>query len=98
MVAADLARGLDAGEEESLLGALAGRYPAEQPFDALAAASRRGRRGPRARSSAAASACWSATLGTPFAPDLDGGDRLLGGRQRAAVPDRPHVDPPGALG
>ena len=38
------------------------------------------------------------TLGTPFAPDLAGADRLLGGRRRAAVPRRPHVDPPGALG
>ncbi len=67
MVAADLARGLSPEEEASLLAALAGRYPAEQPF------SRWLRQGPA--SGPLLGGCLSlltATLGTPFAPDLDG--------------------------
>ena len=67
MVAADLARGLGSEEEESLLAALAGRYPAEQPF------SRWLRQG--SASGPLLGGCLSlltATLGTPFAPDLEG--------------------------
>ena len=67
MVAADLARGLSPEEEASLLAALAGRYPAEQPF------SRWLREGPA--SGPLLGGCLSlltATLGTPFAPDLEG--------------------------
>lgn len=67
MVAADLARGLSEIEEESFLGALAGRYPATQPL------------GRPLRSSPASGpllgGCLSllaATLGTPFAADLSG--------------------------
>ena len=69
MVAADLARGLTAEEEESLLAALAGRYPAVQPFSRwLREPPSGGVRGPLL------GGCLSlltATLGTPFAPDLD---------------------------
>ena len=67
MVAADLARGLSSDEEESLFAALAGRYPAEQPF------SRWLREG--SASGPLLGGCLSlltATLGTPFAPDLEG--------------------------
>jgi muramoyltetrapeptide carboxypeptidase len=70
MVAADLARGLAPAEEESLLGALAGRYPAVQPFARwLRETPARGASGPLL------GGCLSlltATLGTPFAPCLDG--------------------------
>jgi len=76
MAAADLARGLLPEEEESLLGALAGRYPAEIPFS-------RWLREPLSRETTAGDArgvllggCLSlltATLGTPFAPELEGG-------------------------
>jgi muramoyltetrapeptide carboxypeptidase len=69
LVAADLARGLSAAEEESLLGALAGRYPVAHPLAAV-------RRGDRRRvSGPLLGGCLSlltATLGTPFAPDLAG--------------------------
>ena len=72
LVAAELARGLAPEEEASLLGALAGDYPVEHP---LAGALRAGDgRGPLL------GGCLSllvATLGTPWAPDLAGGDRLL---------------------
>jgi muramoyltetrapeptide carboxypeptidase len=70
LVAADLARGLGAEEEASLLGALAGRYPAEQPF---AAWLREGENG--GASGPLLGGCLSlltATLGTPFFPDLEG--------------------------
>jgi muramoyltetrapeptide carboxypeptidase len=68
MVAADLARGLSAVEEESFLDALAGRYPVTQPL------------GRAIRPGAGASGpllggCLSllaATQGTPYAPDLTG--------------------------
>jgi muramoyltetrapeptide carboxypeptidase len=73
LVAGELARGLDPAEEESLLGALAGRYPAAQPFSGWV----------REPAPGAPDACGvllggclsllTATLGTPFAPDLDGG-------------------------
>lgn len=71
MVAADLARGLTPDEEESLLGALAGRYPAEQPFAGWL-------REPTGREvrGTLLGGCLSllvATLGTPFAPDLETG-------------------------
>jgi muramoyltetrapeptide carboxypeptidase len=69
MVAADLARGLRPEEEESLLGALAGRYPTEQPF------SRWLRRPNGEARGVLLGGCLSlltATLGTPFAPDLEG--------------------------
>jgi muramoyltetrapeptide carboxypeptidase len=71
MVAADLARGLNPDEEESLLGALAGRYPAEQPF----AGWLREPTGGEVRGTLLGG-CLSllvATLGTPFAPDLETG-------------------------
>jgi len=70
MPATDLSRGLDADEEASLLGALAGRYPAAQPFRSLL---RSGADGEAA--GALLGGCLSllvATLGTPFAPDLEG--------------------------
>jgi muramoyltetrapeptide carboxypeptidase len=67
LVGADLARGLGEVERDSLLGALAGRYPAEVPLGAAL------------RSGAAAGpllgGCLSllaATLGTPFFPSLAG--------------------------
>jgi len=71
MVAADLARGLNPDEEGSLLGALAGRYPAEQPFAGWL-------REPAGREvrGTLLGGCLSllvATLGTPFAPDLEAG-------------------------
>jgi len=71
MVAADLARGLNPDEEESLLGALAGRYPAEQPFTGWL----REPTGGEVRGTLMGG-CLSllvATLGTPFAPDLETG-------------------------
>lgn len=71
MAAADLARGLTRDEEESLLGALAGRYPAEQPFARWLREPTDGEvRG------TLLGGCLSllvATLGTPFAPDLEAG-------------------------
>jgi muramoyltetrapeptide carboxypeptidase len=75
MVGVDLARGLLAVEEESLLGALAGRYPAAQPFVGWL---REPANGPDAAGPAGPllGGCLSllvATLGTPWAPDLAGG-------------------------
>lgn len=70
LVAGDLARGLTADEEESLLGALAGRYPAELPLTSVL---REGRNG--GASGPLLGGCLSllsATLGTPFFPDLEG--------------------------
>lgn len=67
MVAADLARGLTPVEESSLLGALAGRYPAHLPLA--------GARGGAAVEGPLLGGCLSlltATLGTPFAPHLEG--------------------------
>ena len=67
MVAADLARGLLPEEESSFLGALAGDYPAEHPLE-------RSLR-PGAASGPLLGGCLSllvATLGTPYAPDLEG--------------------------
>jgi muramoyltetrapeptide carboxypeptidase len=70
LVAADLARGLLPAEEESLLAALAGNYPAVQPFSRWLRPPERG-----AVSGPLLGGCLSlltATLGTPFAPDLEG--------------------------
>lgn len=73
LVAAELAGGLDPVEEESLLGALAGRYPAALPFDGwLRPPGPAGNRlaGPLL------GGCLSllaGTVGTPFFPDLSGG-------------------------
>ena len=70
LVAGELARGLSGMEEESLLGALAGRYPVEAPFTATL---REGRNG--GASGPLLGGCLSllaATLGTPFFPDLEG--------------------------
>ena len=67
MVAADLARGMSPGDESSFLDALAGRYPAELPFTAVLRPGEA--RGPLL------GGCLSlltATLGTPWAPDLAG--------------------------
>jgi muramoyltetrapeptide carboxypeptidase len=70
MVAADLARGLAPEEEESLLAALAGRYPAAQPFSHWLREPAAGQ-----ASGPLLGGCLSlltSTLGTPFAPDLEG--------------------------
>lgn len=67
LVAGELARGLDAAEEESLLGALAGRYPVELPF--------RGWLREGSASGPLLGGCLSllsATAGTPWLPDLRG--------------------------
>lgn len=70
MVAADLARGLNPEEEASLIDALAGRYPAVQPFSRWLREPASGEvRGPLL------GGCLSlltSTLGTPFAVDLAG--------------------------
>jgi muramoyltetrapeptide carboxypeptidase len=71
LVAAELARGLAPGEEASLLGALAGRYPAEVPFRSWLRPPRGG-----AVAGPLLGGCLSllaATVGTPFLPDLSGG-------------------------
>jgi len=68
MVAAELGRGLTPDEEESFLGALAGRYPRAEPFRSCL---KNG--GPV--SGPLLGGCLSllvATLGTPFFPDLGG--------------------------
>jgi muramoyltetrapeptide carboxypeptidase len=67
MVAADLARGMSPEDEASFLAALAGRWPAELPFKGVLRAGEA--RGPLL------GGCLSlltATLGTPWAPDLAG--------------------------
>ncbi|MEA2559263.1 MAG: muramoyltetrapeptide carboxypeptidase [Acidobacteriota bacterium] len=67
LVAGELARGLDPEEEASLLGALAGRYPVEQPFHGWL------REG--SASGPLLGGCLSllsATVGTPWFPDLRG--------------------------
>jgi len=71
LVAGELAQGLDAAEEASLLDALAGRYPAALPFQAWL-------REPAAGETVAGpllGGCLSllaATVGTPYFPDLSG--------------------------
>lgn len=67
LVGGELARGLDSEEEASLLGALAGRYPVEQPFQSWL------REG--SASGPLVGGClslFSATLGTAWFPDLEG--------------------------
>jgi muramoyltetrapeptide carboxypeptidase len=71
MVAADLARGLTPAEEASLLGALAGRYPVESPFARWL--KRPGGGEVRGTLLGGCLSLLTATLGTPFAPDLEGG-------------------------
>lgn len=80
MVAAEMARGLNSVEEESLLGALAGRYgpgnPVAQPFARWLREPQdlQGPDGGPVRGTLLGG-CLSllvATLGTPYAPDLDG--------------------------
>lgn len=69
MVAADLARGMSPEDEASFLDALAGRYPAEIPFERWLRAPSRTPAGPLL------GGCLSlltATLGTPWFPDLEG--------------------------
>ena len=68
MVAADLARGLSPEDEASFLGALAGRDPAPLPFTVKIR--------PGIARGVLLGGCLSlltATLGTPWAPDLAGG-------------------------
>jgi muramoyltetrapeptide carboxypeptidase len=76
MVAADLARGLTAVEEESFLGALAGRYPVTQPLGpAIRPGVGDGGAGGAGASGPLLGGCLSllaATQGTPYAPDLTG--------------------------
>lgn len=72
MVATDLARGLSLGESESLLGALAGRFPAAEPVA--------GWLRPAAAQGPLVGGCLSlltAVLGTPYAADLAGAVLLL---------------------
>lgn len=67
LVGGELARGLEPEEEASLLGALAGRYPVEQPFQGWL------REG--SASGPLLGGCLSllsATAGTPWLPDLRG--------------------------
>jgi muramoyltetrapeptide carboxypeptidase len=71
LVAADLARGLSREEEDSLLGALAGRYPAEQPFTRWLRAPPDGE--VRGTLLGGCLSLLTSTLGTPFSPDLEGG-------------------------
>jgi muramoyltetrapeptide carboxypeptidase len=73
LVAGELARGLDPGEEESLLGALAGRYPAAQPFSSWVREPAPDAPDARGVLLGGCLSLLTATLGTPFAPDLDGG-------------------------
>ena len=67
LVAGELARGLTGGERESLLAALAGRYPVELPLGGWVR--------PGAAGGPLLGGCLSlltATLGTPYFPDLAG--------------------------
>jgi muramoyltetrapeptide carboxypeptidase len=73
LVAAELARGLDPEEEESFLGALAGRYPAALPFGAWLRPP--GKAVSNRVTGPLLGGCLSllaSTLGTPFFPDLSG--------------------------
>jgi muramoyltetrapeptide carboxypeptidase len=79
MVAADMFRGLDGVEEASLLGALAGRYPAAMPCAGWLRAPapsrdrREGREGEvRGTLLGGCLSLLEATLATPWAPDLEG--------------------------
>jgi muramoyltetrapeptide carboxypeptidase len=74
MVAVDFARGMDEAERASFLGALAGRYPAEQWFPESL------RQGSEPARGVLLGGCLSlltATLGTPYAADLEGAILLL---------------------
>jgi muramoyltetrapeptide carboxypeptidase len=71
LVAAELAFGLDAAEEASLLGALAGRYPAEMPFGSWLRAPRNG--GVTGPLLGGCLSLLASTVGTPYLPDLAGG-------------------------
>ncbi len=71
LVGGELARGLEPEEEASLLGALAGRYPVEMPFEGWLREPAKGTvvEGPLV------GGCLSllaATVGTPWFPDLEG--------------------------
>jgi muramoyltetrapeptide carboxypeptidase len=70
LVAGDLARGLSAEEEGSLLAALAGEPPAALPVSV--AAEDRGRPPVEGPLLGGCLSLLTALLGTPFAPDLDG--------------------------
>lgn len=75
LVAGELARGLLPVEEASFLDALAGRYPAEQPFASWVRPPQRLNGDTVAVSGPLLGGCLSllvATLGTPYFPDLDG--------------------------
>lgn len=73
LVAGELARGLSPEEEDSLLGALAGRYPSEQPFSRWLREPLAGKVEVRGPLLGGCLSLLTATLGTPFAPDLQGG-------------------------
>lgn len=80
LVAGELARGLSPVEEASFLDALAGRYPAEQPFTSWVRPPRRLNGQGRDVSGPLLGGCLSllaATAGTPYFPDLDGALLLL---------------------
>jgi len=70
MVAADLARGLSGAEEESFLAALAGELPRSLPLSM--AEEDRGRPGVRGPLLGGCLSMLVSTLGTPYAPRLDG--------------------------
>ncbi len=74
MVAADFARGMDEAERASFLGALAGRYPAEQWF---AGSIREGSEPARGVLLGGCLSLLTATLGTPYSADLEGAILLL---------------------
>ncbi len=80
MVAADFARGQDEAERASFVGALAGRYPAIQAFGGSLFPNRDGGAEREPVSGVLLGGCLSlitATLGTPYAADLDGSILLL---------------------
>jgi muramoyltetrapeptide carboxypeptidase len=76
LVAAELARGLAPEEEASLLGALAGRYPAEVPLGGWVRRPAEGadglEGGPSGPLRGGCLSLLAATLGTPWAADLGG--------------------------
>lgn len=75
LVAGELARGLLPEEEASFLDALAGRYPAEQPFTSWVRPPRRLNGAAVEVSGPLLGGCLSllvAMLGTPYFPDLEG--------------------------
>jgi len=74
MVAVDFARGMDEGEQASFLGALAGRYPAEQWFPE---SMRQGAEPARGVLLGGCLSLLTAILGTPYAADLEGAILLL---------------------